>query len=232
MKAILFDLDDTIINHTAAGESCWHDICRRYEDRVDGYDASQLYTAIRQTADRFWNEPNRNQRGRLDLISTRREIVSLALNKMGISNTGVAEEIADAFSRERDEGVEVFPGVIETLLHFRTARRKLALVTNGSSEIQRAKIEKFKLESFFHHIQIEGEYGRGKPEKQVFLNTLKELDVPAVDTWMVGDDLMRDVAGAQGAGIYGIWLDWRGTGLPKTTKVKPDRIIRNLSELV
>ena len=232
MKAILFDLDDTIINFTEAGEACWWEMCLRYEHQVDGYDAGQLYTAIRQTAEWFWNDPERIGQQKLDIFSARREVVGLALEKLGASDTGVAEEIADAYSGERDEGVGVFPGAIETLLHFRTARRKLALVTNGGSEMQRAKIEKFKLENFFHHIQIEGEYGRGKPEKQVFLNTLKALEVSAVDTWMVGDDLLRDVAGAQSAGIYGIWLDWKGTGLPEDTQVKPDRIIRNISELV
>jgi FMN phosphatase YigB (HAD superfamily) len=49
---------------------------------------------------------------------------------------------------------------------------------------------------------------------------------------MVGDNLDWDVAGAQAVGIYGIWLDKDGLGLPPDATAKPDRIIRSLPELL
>jgi FMN phosphatase YigB (HAD superfamily) len=48
---------------------------------------------------------------------------------------------------------------------------------------------------------------------------------------MVGDKLDWDVAGAQAVGIFGIWLDRAGTGLPDAS-THPDRIVRSISELV
>jgi len=48
---------------------------------------------------------------------------------------------------------------------------------------------------------------------------------------MVGDNLEWDVAEPQRQGIYGIWIDVRGSGLPQGQPVRPDRIIRKLSEL-
>ena len=45
---------------------------------------------------------------------------------------------------------------------------------------------------------------------------------------MVGDDLARDVQAAQRLGIFAIWVDAAGSGLPENSAVRPDRIIRSL----
>lgn len=231
-EGILFDLDDTIISHAAVSDACWQKMCARYASRIDGFEAGQLFTAIKQTGNWYWSDPDRHRRGRLNLFNARREVVRLAFENLGIRDTSVTGELADAYSIEREKMAELIPGAIDTLTHFRNLNRKLALVTNGSSEIQRGKIERFKLARFFHHILVEGEFGQGKPEKPVFLSALRNLGIAAADAWMVGDDLERDIAGAQSAGIYAIWVDWRGTGLPELSRVKPDRTIRTLSELM
>jgi putative hydrolase of the HAD superfamily len=49
---------------------------------------------------------------------------------------------------------------------------------------------------------------------------------------MVGDNLDWDVAGAQAVGIFGIWLDKMGAGLPTDAATRPDRIVRSIGELV
>jgi putative hydrolase of the HAD superfamily len=48
---------------------------------------------------------------------------------------------------------------------------------------------------------------------------------------MVGDNLEWDVGGPQKLGIVGIWIDAKGQGVPAASAVRPDRIIRSLSEL-
>jgi putative hydrolase of the HAD superfamily len=48
---------------------------------------------------------------------------------------------------------------------------------------------------------------------------------------MVGDNLEWDVAAPQRLGIYGIWVDRGGAGIPPGNGVRPDRIVRSLSEL-
>ena len=58
------------------------------------------------------------------------------------------------------------------------------------------------------------------------------LGVTAPDTWMIGDNLEWEIAAPQRLGIYAIWMDVHGDGLPPGSTVKPDRIIRSLSELL
>jgi FMN phosphatase YigB (HAD superfamily) len=52
------------------------------------------------------------------------------------------------------------------------------------------------------------------------------------ETWMVGDNLEWEIMTLQRLGIYAIWLDGYGVGLPRNSPIRPDRIIRRLSELL
>jgi putative hydrolase of the HAD superfamily len=107
----------------------------------------------------------------------------------------------------------------------------MALVTNGTSAMQRGKIQRFGLEPCFDYILIEEEFGVGKPDERVYLHAIGQLDTHPSKSWMVGDNLEWEVATPQRLGIFSIWVDSDGAGLPETANVKPDRIIRTLSTL-
>ncbi len=230
-KAILLDLDDTIITWAAVSEKSWQRVCREFAPRVEGLEAERLFAAINGVLDWYWDDPERHRQGRLNLRAARRDVVSLAFNRLGITDSKVPEQVADAYSIERERAAAPCPGAIDTLRHFRNDGLKLALISNGSSEVQRRKIKRFRLAPFFDYITIEGEFGFGKPDERLFLHSLEQLGITPKEAWMIGDDLERDVAAAQRLTIFSIRVDWRGTGLPEPTSIRPDRIIRTLSEL-
>ena len=143
-----------------------------------------------------------------------------------------ARVIGDRHFELRDAAIAPLPGAVEALHQLRSLGVTLGLLTNGGSEGQRAKIERFALATHFDYIGIEGEVGHGKPHRASYESALRNLGATPNDTWMVGDNLEWDVSGAQAVGIYGIWLDKYGHGLPSDTTAQPDRIIRALAELV
>ena len=49
---------------------------------------------------------------------------------------------------------------------------------------------------------------------------------------MVGDHLEFDVAGPQRLGLRGAWLDRPGMGVPAGAGVRPDRIMRDLDQMI
>ncbi len=100
-----------------------------------------------------------------------------------------------------------------------------------TADVQRGEIARLDIAHRFHHIQIEGEHGFGKPEERAYLHAMSVLDVGPSETWMVGDNLEWAVAAPQRLGIHAIWYDPHGEGLPEGSLVKPDRIIRSLTEL-
>ena len=192
----------------------------------------QLLDAIKQSRARYWGDAERHRRGRLDIGAARQEIVAAALLRLDVQAPPLAREIADAYALEREQTVRPFPGAIEALQRLRDQGIRLALITNGSGEVQRRKLDRFGLTPLFDCILIEGECGVGKPDERVYRSALAQLGVEPEEAWMVGDHLEWDVDVPQRLGILGIWLDFAGAGLPQASAVRPDRITRSLGELV
>jgi putative hydrolase of the HAD superfamily len=231
-KAILLDLDDTIVTGDAVSEKTWRVVCQRFAPLVGRISANTLYVIVKTVAECYWRDHENHRKGRLNLEATRREIVRMALRKICSSNNDeLADKIADMYTAEKELAVAPIPGAIETLHHFKEAGLRLALITNGGTDSQRRKISRFGLDGIFDFVLIEGEFGAGKPHPSVFSTAMAKLDVGRSETWMVGDDLERDIAGAQRLGIHSIWVDWRGAGLPLSSIVQPDRIIRSVMQL-
>jgi putative hydrolase of the HAD superfamily len=172
----------------------------------------------------------------MQLPEARRQIVRQALRALTAGGPqlagGAAERLADRFTAHRDEQMCLFPGACETLDALRCGGVALAVVTNGPSDLQRGKLARFDLARRFDHIQIEGEHGFGKPDARAYLHALQALSATASDTWIVGDNLEWEVAAPQRLGIFAIWHDPEGRGLPSGSPVKPDRTIRSLTELL
>ena len=232
--AIIFDMDDTILSDDAVSDSCWEQVCGEFADQIGrlGVDAGDLLAEIRRVRQWFWDDPVRSHRGGLDLVAARREILSLAFEQLGVPAPELIQEIVEVYLKLKSDTVQPFPGALDTLAALGREGIKLALISNGNALEQRAKVRRAGLEQLFTSILIGGEFGVAKPDPRVFLHTLERLEVEAADTWMVGDNLVNDIGGAQAVGIYGVWVDWRGNGLPEDSTVKPDRIVQSIAELV
>lgn len=98
-------------------------------------------------------------------------------------------------------------GVLETL----AARHTLAMITNGLSEVQRARIERLGLADYFHTVIISSEVGVTKPRREIFDLAFTGLGHPdPAATLMIGDSLTSDIAGGRGYGIDTCWYNPRG----------------------
>jgi putative hydrolase of the HAD superfamily len=230
-KAMLLDLDDTILDDSSTIDECWREACLAYRAEHSGLDPAELQRVIKKTGEWYWGDADRHRLGRLDLDAARREVVGLALAKTGIENPELASKIAGVYSRERDLRMQPLPDAIDTVCWLRASGCRLALLTNGAGDGQRRKIDRFGLTELFDAILVEGEVGFGKPDERIYRLALRELNVSAGDAWMVGDNLEWDIAAPQKLGLFTVWIDARGHGLSATTSVRPDRIVRRLSEL-
>ena len=143
----------------------------------------------------------------------------------------IGDALADAYNALLDEELSLFPDAHETLDRLKELGIKLALITNGAAESQRAKVVRFALEHRFDHIRIEGEHGFGKPEERAYTHAMEILGVGPHETWMIGDNLEWEIVAPQRLGIYAIWHDGYEVGVPRNSPIRPDRIIRRLSEL-
>lgn len=231
-KAILFDLDDTIISFSAGAEPTWVEVCNDFCKNNNAFSPKELLKAINEYRSWYWNDKERHRFGRNDMRFATRQIVTGALAKLGIANPEYAFEIADNYSKSRLENLELFPKARQTLKQLYKKNVRLALITNGEAYTQRYKIERFGLEKYFELILIEGEAGYGKPDMQIYRKALSSLDLTPMDVWMVGDNLEWDVAAPQKLGIFSIWVDFKMQGLSPHSVVIPDRIVNSINELL
>jgi putative hydrolase of the HAD superfamily len=227
----LLDLDDTILDDSSNIDQCWRDACAANARDLGGLDLSIILDTIRSTSRWYWSDPDRHRDGRLELDAARREVVRLALLELGVKNATVAARIGDAYGYHRDAGMEPLPDAIDTVRWLKESGCALALLTNGAGPAQRKKIARFGLAEFFDTILVEGEIGFGKPDPRVYQLALSRLDLAPRDAWMAGDNLEWDVAAPQQLGLFSVWIDRHGRGLPPQSSVRPNRIVRALSEL-
>jgi putative hydrolase of the HAD superfamily len=230
-RALLIDLDDTILDDSSLINDSWREACVAQASRLAPFEAVTVVDTIRKTSKWFWDDPDRHRKGRLQLEAARREVVRLALLELGIKDAELAACIGDAYSQRRDAGMTPLPDAIDTVRWLRESGHRLALLTNGAAVAQRRKITRFELADLFDTILVEGELGFGKPDERVYARALSALDVKPSEAWMVGDNLEWDVAAPQRLGLRGVWIDARGRGLPEHASIRPDYVIRSLAEL-
>jgi putative hydrolase of the HAD superfamily len=228
VKALLLDLDDTLLDYSGGVDGCWAAACA---DAAAEVAQAALVAALAETRRSFWSDPVHNRRERVDMLRAWTSIATRALERCG-GDPRLGAAIAEAFAARRRAVMRLFPDARQFLTVLRDRGVPLGLVTNGDAREQRAKIERHDLAPFFGAIVIEGEFGAGKPDAAVYQTALATLGVaPGPEVWMVGDHLEFDVAGPQRLGLCAAWLDRPGLGLPAGAAVRPDRIMRGLDEM-
>jgi putative hydrolase of the HAD superfamily len=230
-KAILIDLDDTIIAFEILTKETWRRAARQFSGEINSVDPEILVTSVLNHSKSFWADPDRHRKWRQDLDAARKRIVESAFTDLGINDVELAERFAKLYSKMKWESLYVFPGSTEAIDAAREQGIRTALITNGSSESQRRKLERFSLEGHFDHIFIEGECGFGKPDPRIYKLALSELQFSAGETWMVGDNIVWDVLAPQDLGIRGIWIRNRHVVDSKGYSGDPFLTIDSLSEL-
>jgi putative hydrolase of the HAD superfamily len=235
-RAILFDLDDTILTE---GErlSVLLQVAEQLRDQLVPWNPVEVAHTLETALQEFWSTSANAKIARLGshfgIKQARQMVITDTLKKMDVSGMPeVALAFCDLFTTMRSTSTRMFDGARSTLQEFRRMGVRLALVTNGAADMQRQKLARFDLTELFDHIQIEGELGFGKPENRAYIHAMDSLKTVPAETWMVGDNLEWEVAAPQRLGIFAIWHDNRGGGLPPESTIRPDRIIRQISELL
>lgn len=107
---------------------------------------------------------------------------------------------------------------------------KTAIITNGKTAGQTPKIQKTGLDKIFDTIVISEAVGAWKPDPRIFEAALERLGAKPEEAMYIGDHLKNDIGGAQAAGICGVWFNPRG--LENDASVVPFAEIGNFSQLL
>lgn len=222
IKAVLFDLDDTlwpIVPAIDRAERILHDWLERHAPAVAREVTIAGMRARRQAL--MASDPIYQ----IDLRKLRAAVLHEAFVAHGEDPAGVEHAMA-VFSRARNE-VELFPDVLPALDRLRD-RYALGSVSNGVADLQ-----SIGLAHLFEVSVAAHQLGCAKPDPAIFLRACAALKVAPEHALYVGDDPLLDVQGAQGAGLRAVWLE-RGLrpGRVLPGHVEPDAVCRDLHELL
>ncbi|WP_170321225.1 HAD family hydrolase [Acrocarpospora pleiomorpha] len=135
-----------------------------------------------------------------------------------------------------EESWRSYPDVqpcLETLKR-RPRGPRLAVLTNGDPDQQRAKLARFGLLEYFEAVLTPTELGAAKPDSAAFATACRRMRTDPAQAVNVGDMLEGDANAATLAGLTGIWLD-RGidfiTGGPPPTADETVLRIERLTDL-
>jgi FMN phosphatase YigB (HAD superfamily) len=141
--------------------------------------------------------------------------------------------------RPGSEGVlsaELLPGARDTVLALRAAGYPLVLVADGPRETFENILKHHGLWDAFDAQIISGDIGELKPSPKMFEAALRAVGLEAVDrrdVVMVGNNLARDIRGANASGLTSVFFSWsdRRTRTPADPSEKPDYVIAAITDL-
>jgi putative hydrolase of the HAD superfamily len=133
---------------------------------------------------------------------------------------------------------ELIPGAAELVRGLKKLGYRLALVADGpAGSFHNLLREQHKLWDSFDAFAISGEVGAEKPHPAMFHRALGQLGIAPADygrTVMVGNNLERDIKGANALGMISVWLDWapRRSKIPADASEVPQHTIKQPLELL
>jgi len=236
IRAVIFDLGHTVWDYAPREEVRRLTVLRVHERlrQTLGDDLlapPDLDRSLGQAVARWfqsWNDRERLEQPPSDTL------VREVLRELGIeSPDGVVDDVTEIiFGLELDMPV-VEPDTLAALATLHQRGLALGCVTNtillegGIVDL----LQRLGLRRYFESAVASSAMGYRKPHASLFQRALDELRVAPGEALFVGDRLVDDVSGAQGAGMRGVLThQYRQEPLDGST-VRPDTVVRRLSEV-
>lgn len=240
LKAILFDLDDTLLDWSARAQS-WDDFNHKHMHYVFDYVSKniyplgtkhQLYEASIKLTSQLWADAKETLRA--PHIG---EVLIETFVEFGVPRDRlIADALIDAYDWGPFPGVAPFVDTLEVLPRLRQKGLCLGLITNAFQPIRMRmrELEAYGLLEYLDNrcLISAADIGYLKPHPTIFKVALEALGVTADEVVFVGDSREADVAGAQNVGIRAIQRVNEETTKPLgNANIVPDAKISNLHQL-
>ncbi|HEY3230201.1 MAG TPA: HAD-IA family hydrolase, partial [Roseiflexaceae bacterium] len=149
---------------------------------------------------------------------TSRRVLAICLD-CGDTLVDEATEIKDA--RGATLRANLIPGAGELLRELSRRGYRLVLIADGYPATFTNVLTQHRIYDYFDAFAISDHLGCLKPDRRIFVHALDQLGIRPDEygrTLMVGNNLARDVKGANALGMISVWLDWS----PRRAKIPAD----------
>lgn len=206
IKAVIFDMDGTMINNTAAHKEAWKEFCSRNDIKLSDSDYNKKIAGLKN-----------------DQILANLFGKGLTANQIK-SYANYKESVYRELYKPKLEEV---PGLTEIILKLKKLDIKLAIATTAPKENREFALRKLGLKSYFDIILGEENVKKGKPDPEIYIKTAKILDVNPTSC-IVFEDSPAGLKSGKDAGMKVVALT---TSHSKKELTGADLIIENFSKL-
>jgi len=214
---MLFDLDDTLLNRDQAVDNMFLMILEKcYEDVNHSENKSMLQK---------FKEYDHREFGKND----KTKVLEPLFDEFPPTYRLQSNEIQDFWDNNFPLCFSVDQKTIN-IVNTIKKHMKVAIITNGSTQRQKAKLLNTGINSCFDIILISEEVGISKPDKRIFELALEKLNLQPEDVLFIGDDIEKDIGGCQSANIKGVWFN--PNMIMNNTEIKPYAEINSLDKLL
>lgn len=199
MDAILFDLDDTLLDHSTASTRAAQHFHTRWGDALSVGPAefeARWRSLMEQGMQAF-------ARGEMDYHGQRRFRMR-GLFARALTDAEADTRFAD-YLTEYEKHWRLFDDALACLEGLGDYR--VAMITNGHPSTQARKLARVGLADRFEHVVTPTATLPGKPSRAIFERAAALLGVPTQRCVYVGDQRETDALAATRSGMRGIWLD-------------------------
>jgi putative hydrolase of the HAD superfamily len=156
-----------------------------------------------------------------------------ALDTFGVK---ISFEQADTYwaimLEEYTKSSKPYPEISELLQFLEMKGIKKAIVSNGDYELIMARLEANNIADKFEFVLAPcEEYPMTKPNKEIFLESLKKIGSTPEKTIFIGDTPEADIKGANQVGLYSVLVDKANMHKDLQGDLKPKMIVRSLLEI-
>lgn len=215
IKAIIFDLDNTILDRTSTFKNFIHLFLKTYLGHLELRREKEIFNRIMHLdQDGYKDKP---------------ELFTELLEELPWKEAPLLEELLNFYSTEYVESAVLKENARE-VVHYLRKKYKTGLITNGKTLIQYGKIDQLRIRNDFDLIIVSEEAGVKKPDPRIFEMALMELELTPEQCIYIGDHPVNDIEGASRVGMGTIWMKVNQPWKDGLT-VKPLHTIEKLSEL-
>lgn len=219
IKAIAFDLDDTLLDTT--GILVPKASAHAFQILID----NGLRLTLAECQER-----------RLKMIQTmsHKDVFRILADEFGNQQTVDAVPAATAafYEPQLPNTLPLLPGAIENIKALKQ-KYKLYIVTAGTDSAQRMKAKSLGIESYFEHIYVVNSLDK-KRKEEAFLDIIKKNNLKNDELLCIGNSLSSEIFDAIKIGAVACYFEFgeeRST-FPTDPKDQPQFRVRNHDELI
>jgi HAD superfamily hydrolase (TIGR01549 family) len=201
LRAVLFDLDDTLIDHRHAAHAAMSGVRERFA-AFRSIAHAALHDEHHRVLELLHREVALGARSIDDARIERYRRLFAFVGDDGHHAPAAAELHRRLYQANRRR----VDGALEVVALLRRQAR-IAVVTNNTLAEQTEKLATFGFAPLVDALVTSEEIGAAKPDRRIFVAALARVDCAANEAVMVGDSWVHDVAGARAAGIAAVWFN-------------------------